>query len=195
MGISGQSFRAETYAVLGSTREPSVLEQAALEGRGYFFTTLDSQSLGQMYAGDRSYFKAINSSLKLREFSLGRSVKLAICPSNLRLDQTNWCLQAEQFEVVDAYSKSTVEAEFDGGKAIMLPAVGYAQLDIAYSRATGGRRLFADFYARCLDMIDGEEVVSIGRSAEDRGLDVFESYYLTGNPAVWAVPVVVFTAK
>lgn len=188
-------LRQETFDLLGTLRGPSPQERKALGEQGFIFFTVYAKPLGQILAEEREYFKHVHPSKGLRFYTPPQDFKVAIKPREpreLRLPRSNISSRAGQLRMIAEYSRKQIETEVPGAKAIMLPATGYAQLDIAFQKQHDGEKLFKDFRAQALDTTVGSIVASVGRGRPDDPLSVESGW----NPfRVWAVPAVVFPRK
>lgn len=187
-------LRAETFNLLGSLREPTVEEQAAIKEKGGIILEVEAKSLQQVYDENPGYFDYVNSSKSLREYTPPQAFKVAVFPQKLRIPKSNNSTRAEQLEQTGEYSKSKIEPDFPGARAIMLPLTGIAQLDIGFQKENHGKKLLVDFWVGALDEV-GSHVADIGRGRPGDRLDAGTWYSDYRYPYVWALSTVVFTRE
>ncbi len=192
-------LRQQAYDLLLQVRKPSPAEKKALlEKKGLVFLPVQEISLSQLIAENQDYFwsgdlEYINSKTQLRDYSLP-AIEVALNPTELALPDSFDKSRSTQLAMIEGYSKKQVETEFPDAKAIMLPAVGYAQADKVYKETTG-EVLFKTFFARVLDNTSGVGATGVGRVHPDGRLLVHVWRAGDGNGSVGAVPAVVFLRK
>lgn len=185
----------ETFDLLGSLRESTDQERQILKEKGFIFLTVDAKSLARVRAENEEYFWYTNPSETLQEYTPPQSFEVAINPGELRLIRSNNSSQSKQLRMIGEYSQREIATVVPGAKAIMLPATGYAQLDIKYQKENDGAKLLPDFWARALDITVVPDVADVGRRHPDVRLlvDGWDRGY--GPSDVWAVPAVVFVRE
>ncbi len=191
-------LRQQTYELLKKVRHPSDAEKEASEKKGLVFLPLASKALPQVVEKDPDCFWSddsdyVNSRKELRDFVIPEMV-VALNPNQLALPDSFNKSRATQLEMIDTYSKDEIEKEFPDAKAVMLPAVGYAQADIVYKQIAG-KVLFRDFFARALDDTSRVNAAFVGRNYPDGKLSVAGWYAGFGIDDIGAVPAVVFIQK
>lgn len=190
-----RDLRTETFNLLGNLREPTAEEREALEKKGYIFTTIEAKSLAQVYDENPEYFDHVNSSEVLRAYTPPKSFTVAINPDKFRTSRSTNSSQAKQLRMIEENSHSGIELAFPDAKEIMLPATGYAQLDIKFQKSHDGKKLLPDFFARALDTTSGSLVADVGRAHPVGRLFVYAWRAGDGHAHVWASPAVVFLQK
>lgn len=187
-------LRTETFNLLGSLREPTVEEQAAIKEKGGIILEVEAKSLQQVYDENPGYFDYVNSSKPLREYTPPQAFKVAVFPQKLRIPKSNNSSRAEQLEQTGEYSRSEIEPDFPGARAIMLPLTGIAQLDIGFQKENDGKKLLPDFWVGALDEV-GSDVTDVGRVRPGYRLDALTWDRGRRCPSVWALSTVVFTRE
>jgi len=186
-----------TYDLLTKIRKPSDAEKKALEKiiKGIVFLPLASKTLPQAIEEDRAYFWTGNLDYsKSREESIRYllpQIEVALNPAQLALPDSFYKSLSAQLKMIDKYSKEQIERELPDAKAIMLPAVGYAQADKVYRNKTG-EVLFRDLFARALDYTSKARAAFVGRYRPENQLSVRGWVADRGGIRVMAVPAIVF---
>ncbi len=190
-----RDLRQETFDLLANLIDPSAEEREAFERKGAIFLPVEAKSLQQVYDENSTYFGYLNESGTLRSYIPPQAFEVAVFPNKLRIARSNNSSQFKQLRLTEEFSQKEIEPEFPGAKAIMLPATGTAQIDIAYQKRNEGKVLIPDFWARCLDATSGSRVAYVGRPRPDNRLRVVGWDADRGGARVWALSAVVFVRK
>lgn len=182
----------ETLNLLSKLREPIVQEREVLTELGFVFLTVDAKSPEQVHAENGDYFEYVDPPDLLQVYIPPQAFEVAVNPSQLRIIGSNHCSLAEQLRMVEDYSRQEIETVAAGAKAIILPATGYAQLDIQYQKENDGRVLIPNFWACALDKGVDSDVAAVGRNSPAFKLGVYAWFRWGSLARLWAVPAVVF---
>lgn len=167
----------------------------ALEKAGLTVFTIEPKSLGQMAVDKdyKGYFAYINPSETLRKF-VPEAVEVAIDTQQVRIENSNNKDQAQQIKMIERWGEDLKQRTglTDQDICVRMPHVSEAcQLDITYQKQNQDNKLYPDFWVRSLDETVGPYVAYVGRCRPDDRWDVYDWYADSGDPYIWASPVVV----
>lgn len=188
-------LRQQTYDLLTLVRKPSEQEKEVLKRRGILFLSLEAKSYAQVVAEDEGYFWSnelayANGKPALRDYALPVAGEFGFrSPGGLALPNSFGKSRRNQLEIIEEYSQ-LLQTDVPDARAIMLPSTGYAQADRAY-KATTGKVLFRNYFARALDNFSLVSAASAGRSDPSEPFIVDDWYVDDGYGGVGAVPAVV----
>ena len=188
-------LRLQTYELLSMVREPSTEEQEALKAHGIVFLSADTRTYAQVVAGDPSHFwkdelAYANERPMLEGYKLPVATTFGVSLTELAIPGSFGQPMKAQLKMIEARSQ-VLQQEFPDARAIMLPVTAYAQGDQAYKQTTG-EVLFANFFARGLDILSEAYAASAGRDDPSLQFCVNEWSADNGHDYGGAVPAVVF---